>query len=53
MYNDGVFSDEDFDSIQSIGDSKKRGQLAKTGTSVPCLVPAGCVKILFARRGCP
>ena len=31
VYNDGVFSDEDFDSIQSIGDSKKRGQLAKTG----------------------
>jgi sacsin len=31
VYNSGVFSDEDFDSIQSIGDSKKRGQLAKTG----------------------
>jgi hypothetical protein len=31
VYNDGVFSDEDFESIQSIGDSKKRGQLAKTG----------------------
>ena len=31
VYNDSQFSDEDFDSIQSIGDSKKRGQLAKTG----------------------
>ena len=31
VYNNGVFSDEDFESIQSIGDSKKRGQLAKTG----------------------
>eukprot|EP00282_Hemiselmis_andersenii_P008175 CAMPEP_0114109248 /NCGR_PEP_ID=MMETSP0043_2-20121206/671_1 /TAXON_ID=464988 /ORGANISM="Hemiselmis andersenii, Strain CCMP644" /LENGTH=412 /DNA_ID=CAMNT_0001201105 /DNA_START=37 /DNA_END=1271 /DNA_ORIENTATION=- len=31
VHNDGVFSDQDFDSIQNIGDSQKKGLLVKTG----------------------
>jgi sacsin len=30
-FNDGVFSEKDFESISRIGDSKKREQLGKTG----------------------
>ena len=30
-YNDGVFSEKDFESISRIGDSKKREQIGKTG----------------------
>lgn len=30
-YNDGVFTEKDFESISRIGDSKKREQVGKTG----------------------
>lgn len=30
-YNDGVFTEKDFESISRIGDSKKREQIGKTG----------------------
>ncbi|KAJ1475490.1 hypothetical protein T484DRAFT_1828078, partial [Baffinella frigidus] len=31
VFNDGVFTDRDFESIQNIGDSQKKSELAKTG----------------------
>jgi hypothetical protein len=30
-FNDGVFTERDFESISKVGDSKKRGQAGKTG----------------------
>jgi len=31
VFNDGVFTERDFESIQNIGDSQKKSELAKTG----------------------
>eukprot|EP00045_Choanoeca_perplexa_P018430 m.291475 g.291475 ORF g.291475 m.291475 type:complete len:4534 (-) comp17817_c0_seq1:55-13656(-) len=56
-YNDAVFSDQDFESIQRIGDSKKQGQRHKVGrfgvgfnavyhlTDVPSFVSRGSLAI--------
>ena len=62
MYNDAEFEKKDFDSLKSLGDSRKATELGKTGrfgigfnsvyhiTDLPCLFSGETVLILDPHR---